>query len=155
MAADLNEAFDQSYIPEPNSGCWLWLRHTQVHGYGIIGSQPFLAHRVSYERYKGLIPSGLVIDHLCRVRCCVNPDHLEAVTQGENIRRSSLVGKWSRGVITHCPQGHEYNAENTLTVTRRGGTSRQCRECGRIRCRRRRALKRARDHEPENSPDKS
>lgn len=77
---------------EPMSGCWLWVGATNRWGYGVFtvsrarsGQQ---AHRVSYELYGRSIPVGLVLDHKCGQRCCVNPDHLEPVTQKENIRRS-------------------------------------------------------------------
>jgi hypothetical protein len=76
-------------------------------------------HRAVYERYVGPIPPGLEIDHLCRVRNCVNPAHLEAVTRGENVRRQMAV-------ITHCPQGHEYTTANTRVGRDR---KRGCRRC--------------------------
>lgn len=80
---------------EPNTGCWLWLRCVNHHGYGSLGfgGKTYLAHRFSYEKFNGPIPAGYEIDHLCRVRCCVNPQHLEAVTNRENVirgKRSSL-----------------------------------------------------------------
>ena len=86
-------------IPEPNSGCWLWLLPIGSHGYGqgidpeIPGTRPngiravTTVHRVSYLAFKGNIPDGFQIDHKCRNRQCVNPDHLKAVPQVENIRR--------------------------------------------------------------------
>lgn len=86
----LPRPFDHFYIPEPNSGCWLWIgSERESGGYGFIvrNGRSTAAHRVSYEMAKGPIPEGLVIDHLCRVHCCVNPDHLEAVTQLVNVRR--------------------------------------------------------------------
>jgi hypothetical protein len=81
----LNERFDQYHMPEPNSGCWIWFGSTFRKGYGSISEggrhgRTLQAHRVSYERFKGPIAPGLTIDHLCRTPCCVNPDHLEAVT---------------------------------------------------------------------------
>ncbi len=88
--------FEDYYSPEPMSGCWIWTRAINGDGYGIIrvGSRTTgtrklkRAHRLSYELFKGLITDGLQIDHKCFVRCCVNPDHLEAVTNKENIIRS-------------------------------------------------------------------
>ena len=121
--------------PEPNSGCWLWLGSLDQDGYGLININKLLrrAHRAFYELLKGEIPSGLQLDHLCRVRCCVNPDHLEPVTCGENVRRGLNVGPNSPGAAfhkskTHCPHGHPYDEENTRIF--RGG--RYCKECIRI-----------------------
>jgi hypothetical protein len=97
-------------------------------GYGYFrdGGTTRLAHRAAYESVKGLIPEGLVIDHLCRIPACVNPDHLEAVTVRENILRG--VGITAQNVKkTSCPQGHPYDRENTYVRGRR----RTCRTCHR------------------------
>ncbi len=94
----------------PFSGCWLWLGHLSSNGYGKLGAQ--YAHRLVYEKERGKIESGFQIDHLCKVKSCVNPDHLEPVTQQENIRRSEAVSIIN-GRKTHCPSGHPYNQENT------------------------------------------
>jgi len=76
-------------IPEPNSGCFLWFGALNDGGYGRIKHKMKFrrAHIVAWELAHGKVPDGLVIDHKCRVRCCVNPDHMELVTIGENIRR--------------------------------------------------------------------
>lgn len=71
------------------NGCWIWLGRINGFGYGELkcGERRLKAHRVSYEHHVGPIPEGLDLDHLCRVRPCVNPEHLEPVTRSENIRR--------------------------------------------------------------------
>ena len=81
--------------PEPNSGCWLYLGPLQPDGYGGItfNGKTCRAHRVSYTIFKGEIPPGLELDHLCRVRCCVNPDHLEPVSRLVNVRREIKARK--------------------------------------------------------------
>lgn len=105
----IQERFEDKYVPEPNSGCWLWLG-ALVNGYGVIGKERrgdghARAHRLSYEWAKGPIPPGLVIDHLCRTPCCVNPDHLEAVTDQENLRRGMAPNFVARRTDT-CIRGH-------------------------------------------------
>lgn len=82
-------SFEAKYIPEPNSGCWLWIGALNPNGYGQLKMphQAVLAHRFSYERFNGPLLEGMVLDHLCRQRCCVNPEHLEQVTQAVNLAR--------------------------------------------------------------------
>lgn len=112
-------------------GCWLWTAGT-VHGYGSF-AMPGMeggkarAHRVAYEMLVGPIPEGLVLDHLCEVKACVNPAHLEPVTHAVNTQRGP------RGRKTHCPHGH------TLDGVRRDRAKdgsvrirRYCRECKRV-----------------------
>ena len=99
--------------PEPMSGCWLWTGAIDQKQYARIGisGKNLQVHRISYELFKGKIPDGLCIDHLCRVRFCVNPDHMEPVTPQVNSARG-LTGIFGRSK-THCPRGHEYTPENT------------------------------------------
>jgi hypothetical protein len=116
------------------SGCWLWQGTVnQRTGYGVYRRDP--AHRAVYKLLVGLIPDGLHLDHLCRVRACVNPAHLEPVTQAENNRRSASPSALN-AVKTHCDHGHEFNAANTA---RAKDGSRVCRACKRIQNQRRRA----------------
>lgn len=118
-------------------GCWLWTGATVNTGYGRFTDRDrdWLAHRWAFEHLVAPIPQGMVIDHLCRVRLCVNPEHLESVTQAENVRRENLAN--GRGVArTHCPQGHPYSGGNLVIGV--DGRSRLCRECHRASDRRRR-----------------
>ncbi len=116
-----------SSISENEEGCWLWRGSIDAEGYGRIGRNQS-AHRVAYELLVGPIPQGLTIDHLCRVRHCVNPAHLEPVTMAENLRRGMSFSA-QNAVKTHCNRGHPYDEINTY----RHGHSRFCRACGRHR----------------------
>lgn len=118
--------------PEPNSGCWLWHGAILPNGYGQLfwDGGRILAHRLSYQSLAGAIADVLTIDHLCRVRCCVNPSHLEAVTHRENVLRGTSPTA-TNAAQTHCSYGHEFTIENTYL---RGGR-RICRVCCRRRSR--------------------
>ena len=88
---ELNERFDRKWVADLVTGCWEWLGCKNGQGYGNFRagrSGMRAAHRYSYTRHRGPIPPGLVLDHLCQNPGCVNPHHLEAVTAGENQRRS-------------------------------------------------------------------
>ena len=113
--------------------CWLWTGEINDGGYGVfvpMGRKPYArAHRCSYELFVGPIPEGLQLDHLCRVRHCVRPEHLEAVHQYVNILRGvgwTAINKRK----TSCPQGHPYTEENTWSSAKGW---RQCRQCNRER----------------------
>ena len=89
--ASLLSKIESRFIPEPNSGCWIWIGNVKKNGYGslTVKNQNFYAHRLAYEIFVGPIPKDKVLDHKCRVKCCCNPQHLEAVTQAENCKRGN------------------------------------------------------------------
>lgn len=100
-------------------GCWLWTGALNRSGYGYVRRRPnqFLAHRYAYELVIGPIPDGMTLDHLCAVRNCVNPAHLEPVTLHENIIRSDgPAGRHARA--TECASGHVFTPGNTRTDAR-------------------------------------
>lgn len=113
-------------LPDEN-GCMNWLAYKNPHGYGQIkaGPRPVAAHRVSFALRVGTVPEGKEIDHLCRNRACVAPDHLEAVTHRANMLRGETIAA-KNSKKTHCKSGHEFSDENTY-ITPAG--VRQCRPC--------------------------
>ena len=118
-------------VQKQESGCWIWLGAILTDGYGSFrpgGGRQILAHRYAYKDQLGSIPTGLQLDHLCRVRACVNPAHLEPVTGRVNVLRGQTFVA-ENIAKTHCPYGHEYSPENTYTWRRH----RSCRACASIR----------------------
>jgi hypothetical protein len=122
-------------MPIPFCGCIVWTGTIRENGYGQIlvatGSngarKTRAAHILSYELARGPVPAGLELDHLCRVRACINPSHLEPVTRAENLRRG-IGADVSRQLLkntTHCRNGHPWTASNIRIV----GTKRRCIQC--------------------------
>lgn len=151
----LSERFEDSYIPEPNSGCWLWLGSTKRGGYGQIsaggrGGKNLSAHRVSLDLAGINVPDNLHVLHRCDNPACVNPDHLFVGTQADNMRdmhakgrantdKSMLIGKprpgrivrgvehWHFGKFQNeCKRGHKFTEENTIIGD---DGHRRCRAC--------------------------
>lgn len=111
MIRDLASRIETLCIPEPNSGCWLWLGAVRANGYGVVGIQvngnwrTKSAHRASWEISYGGIPSGMSILHRCDVRCCVNPEHLFLGTQLDNMRDMHSKGRYTRSPYK-CGEEH-------------------------------------------------
>ena len=134
----LRERFEGRFSVNGQTGCWDWTASKRPNGYGQIGEggrycKVLYAHRVAYELYKGPIPAGLDIDHLCRNRGCVNPDHLEAVTRKVNLLRGNTIPA-AKARQTHCLKGHAFDEINTR-INNRG--TRECKQCSRERQRKR------------------
>jgi len=112
--------------------CWIWVSHKSTGGYGTFyvwktaenkgGSK--LAHRWAFENWVSPIPKGLEIDHICKIRNCVNPKHLRIVSHLENMHASNTLASLNSNK-THCPNGHKYEAPNILWDK----NSRKCKIC--------------------------
>jgi hypothetical protein len=131
---------------DTSGDCWIWTATLIPRGYGrfwLDGKQR-LAHRVAYEWLIGSIPETLEIDHLCRVRACVNPDHLEPVTADENQRRARPHRKANKSPrsATTCVNGHEYTPDNIKIEPETGW--RKCRTYLRAKAKRKRERRKAR-----------
>lgn len=129
---DLPSRLQDKIMPCPTTGCWIWIGAASENGYGnakIAKTRKRAStHRMVYELLIGPIPEGLHIDHLCRLRSCCNPLHMEPVTPAENILRGFSVAAIAKR-RSCCLNGHEYTEENTRI--RHG--KRHCRECERKR----------------------
>lgn len=138
----LVDRLDEKIVTGP--GCWAWIGSRATGGYGSIwrDGRNVHAHRAVYELLVGPIPDGLHIDHLCRNRNCVNPDHLEPVTLVENILRGEGIMALNARK-THCMHGHPFTEENTHWRARDGKLWRSCRTCEQASWDRQKAKKKA------------
>lgn len=116
------------YVRKTDS-CWYWEGFINKDGYGMYNNKR--AHRLAYIEKHGEYPPNTVTDHLCRVRNCVNPDHLEAVSIAENVRRGNAakITKQRWASITHCKNGHELTPDNLYLEVKDSYTRRHCKIC--------------------------
>lgn len=127
----LKRAFEKRV--DRTGDCWIWTGYVNPNGYGQLGTilqgkkDTILAHRLSWMLFRGPLVEGLVIDHLCRDRRCVNPEHLELVTNTENVMRGIGLGPTNRAK-THCKRGHAFTEANTGIKDGK----RVCRACARL-----------------------
>jgi HNH endonuclease len=130
--ADLPERW-RSKIRVDGHGCWLWTATLTGNGYGLtnLDRRCIAAHRAIWQFFNGPIPHGLQMDHLCRVRRCVSPLHVEPVTASENVLRGFAFRFATHRAPNTCARGHVYTAENTYRV--HGTGSRECRTCRKAR----------------------
>lgn len=137
MANEL-ERFERKYEVDTTTGCWRWTAYIDPFGYGRFSAAGEIrAHRWSYKHFVGPIPDGLVIDHICRVRCCVNPAHLRAVTSGENTwAPGSIAPAKILGTSEACVNGHPWTEASTRLNSK---GYRSCRICANESNRRQRA----------------
>jgi len=114
------------------TGCWLWIGSLKGGGYGQTSwrGKNISAHRLVYQELVGPIPAGLDLDHLCRVRRCCNPVHLEPKTRRANLLAGETIPA-AHAAKTHCPAGHPYDGANTYLRNDNG--ARLCRACDRDR----------------------
>lgn len=127
-----------SKIERGNGDCWVWAAGKTAGGYGLfhLNGKDELAHRLAARLSGMTIGADEVIDHTCRNRACVNPEHLRAVDRYTNVHENSEALAHLNAIKTHCPQGHPY-ADGNLIIRKNG--FRRCRECANAYSRQRRA----------------
>lgn len=127
----LEEFFWSKVAMIPFHDCWEWIGNRDTYGYGILkkDGKRYKAHRYSVSLVEPLIPK-LVVDHKCRNKGCVNPNHLRQVTAGQNILENSINQSAINKAKTHCKRGHEFSEQNTYKYS----YGRSCKTCVRNRC---------------------
>jgi hypothetical protein len=128
---DIRDRILRHVVADSTGGCWNWSSAKNGKGYSIltVHRQTVLAHRLSLLIFKGPFDPACDVDHLCRNPSCVNPEHLEAVSHLENVRRGESFGR----LLPVCRNGHEYPIDAPIRFDSRGRTYRQCRSCDRDR----------------------
>ena len=144
---DNHERFLSKVSVNSTTGCWDWNAGCIPCGYGLFrvpanerkaytrgntqkrGERNFSAHRVCWSIFKGALSPHLVLDHTCRNRKCVNPDHLREVDEYVNGTENSVSVQAINAQKTHCIHGHEFTPENTIISNREGRVGRKCRKC--------------------------
>jgi len=123
------ERFNDKYVPDPNSGCWLWIGSLNQAGYGQlqVNGRKELAHRFSVNEFQGKQIGSNTVDHLCKNKICVNPNHLEVVTFQENLLRSNGMAAVNQAKTT-CDKGHPLDGLRACKTTISGMT-RYCKTC--------------------------
>lgn len=142
------EKAEKRFWSRVNKGpeCWLWVGGKGSAGYGqfYFEGRLQMAHRISWAWQNGRIEKGLVIDHTCRVRACVNPSHLRVVTQQVNGRENTSSPHVALWKANKCAKGHELTEDNAYLTREKGIMRKRCRECNRIRLRKSKAKRRER-----------
>jgi len=125
------------HIHFADNGCWIWTGTRYDSGYGIVylRKDQWAIHRLFFEMFRGHIPEGYVVHHRCKCPSCCNPFHLDACTQGDNVRAADTPAGEThyKAALTHCIHGHPLSGDNLYVFYVNGRPRRVCRACARRR----------------------